>query len=56
MFLDPGNPKKEISPNQSSSGDGIETINPTQSGWVWILRVCVDQYIVFFGYIPFVWI
>ena len=32
-------PKEEISPNQSYSGDEIETINPTRSGRVWILRV-----------------
>ena len=31
--------KKGISLNQSYSRDGIETINPTQSGGVWILRV-----------------
>jgi len=31
--------KKGISLNQSYSRDGIETIKPTQSGGVWILRV-----------------
>ena len=29
---------KGISPKQSYSGDGIEKINPTQTGGVWILR------------------